>query len=86
MVTKRTYTCTVEHAETGLTFQVYCIDLFCEAHDTLGVPSFVFEDRFYETATCQKVIRDPKNRKGIWIVVTDKGNWYTHETISSILP
>jgi len=76
MILKRTLAFTVTHPETGLIFEVFCVDCFCETHATEGIAEFTFEERFYETATGQRVVSDPKRRKDIWIVLTDKGNWY----------
>lgn len=80
MILKRTPAFKVSHAETHLTFQVYCVDLFCESFDTImSVPTYIFEERYYETDGGQRVIRDPKGRDKIWIVVTSEQNLYVRE-------
>jgi|CXWL01.1.fsa_nt_gi hypothetical protein len=79
MILKRTPTFNVLLVEEYSILQVYCVDLFCESFDTLGLPSFVFEERYYETETKQRVIRDPKGRDKIWIVVTEQQNLYVRE-------
>lgn len=86
MILKHTPAFIVIHQETGLTFQVYCIDLFCEEYvhcdgQSESIPNcFIHEERYYETETKQQVIRDLKGRKGIWVIKTEQQQqWYVKE-------
>lgn len=81
MITKRRLAFTAIHVDTGLTFQVFCVDLFCEQflafRDNSGVPEFIFEERYYETETKQRVVKSKEER--IWIVITETSNQYVRE-------
>ena len=71
MITKRTHAYTAEHPETGITVQVYQVDCFVEQVSEYG-SAFVFEERFFETETGQKVV----TQNDTPVLLTGKQNWY----------